>query len=117
MKLCYVANTLFFVHVMLYQSCIYCRTMFDGEFTSLNKMNETNTVCVPKPRKVFSKGSESYLVMEYLEMSSLSKYDERKLGANRPSSQMDVCLSWYFSNHFTRGLFANKIVKMHFVQV
>ena len=52
--------------------------MFDGEFASLTKINETGTIRVPKPIKVFNKDSEVYLVMEYLDMSSLRKYTERK---------------------------------------
>ena len=50
--------------------------MFDGEFASLLRISETNTVKVPKPIKAFSRGSESYLVIEYLDMRSLDKYSE-----------------------------------------
>lgn len=48
--------------------------MLDGEYASLVHLNETNTVKVPTPIKSFSKGSESYLVVEYLEMNGLDKY-------------------------------------------
>ncbi|CAK8684829.1 ketosamine-3-kinase-like [Clavelina lepadiformis] len=49
------------------------RIMFDGEYASLEKLHKCNIVRVPKPIKVFGRGDESYFVMEYLNINSLSK--------------------------------------------
>ena len=48
--------------------------MLDGEYESLLHLKETQTVKVPNPIKSFTKGSESYLIVEYLDMNGLDKY-------------------------------------------
>eukprot|EP00112_Aurelia_sp_Birch-Aquarium-sp1_P017747 Seg4150.2 transcript_id=Seg4150.2/GoldUCD/mRNA.D3Y31 product=Ketosamine-3-kinase protein_id=Seg4150.2/GoldUCD/D3Y31 len=55
--------------------------MFRGEFESLKKIMETNTVTVPAPLKVVTNEEkhESIFIMEFIEMKSLSKF-QAKLG-------------------------------------
>ncbi|XP_060109039.1 fructosamine-3-kinase [Heteronotia binoei] len=56
------------------------RTMFEGEMASLDAIQQTNTLRVPKPIKVIDlPGGGAAFAMEYLEMKSLSKYSA-KLG-------------------------------------
>uniref|UniRef100_V9KNS5 protein-ribulosamine 3-kinase n=1 Tax=Callorhinchus milii TaxID=7868 RepID=V9KNS5_CALMI len=51
------------------------RRMFDGELAGLDAILKTKTVKVPKPVKVIDlPDGGSTLVMEYLDMSSISKY-------------------------------------------
>ncbi|XP_072796044.1 ketosamine-3-kinase isoform X1 [Vicugna pacos] len=57
------------------------RRMFEGEMASLTAILETGTVRVPKPIKVLeAPGGGSVLVMEHLDMQSLSSH-AAKLGA------------------------------------
>ncbi|CAL1276696.1 unnamed protein product [Larinioides sclopetarius] len=52
--------------------------MFEGELEGLKAIKKTNTVRVPTPIKVIDlKSSGTCLVMEYIEMSGLSKYAEQ----------------------------------------
>ncbi|GBM53724.1 Fructosamine-3-kinase [Araneus ventricosus] len=52
--------------------------MFEGELEGLKEVKKTNTVRVPTPIKVVDLKSSGYcLVMEYIEMSGLSKYAEQ----------------------------------------
>lgn len=55
--------------------------MFRGEFASLEAIKNTNTVRVPNPIKIIEDEGklQSVLVMEHIEMRSLSKY-QAKLG-------------------------------------
>ncbi|XP_064392906.1 ketosamine-3-kinase-like [Halichondria panicea] len=54
------------------------RSMFEGEYASLDALYSTHTVTVPKPIKVFPDGSGSgwFFAMEHLEMTGRSKYQE-----------------------------------------
>nr|XP_039262138.1 ketosamine-3-kinase-like [Styela clava] len=47
------------------------KLMFDGEYTGLRAIAETNTIRVPKPFKVIKRSHGAILVMEYLNMHSL----------------------------------------------
>ena len=51
-------------------------TMFQGEFASLVKIQETETVKVPRPVKVLEREPGAVLVMEYLELGSCSSQAE-----------------------------------------
>ncbi|XP_022523786.2 ketosamine-3-kinase isoform X1 [Astyanax mexicanus] len=54
------------------------RKMFDGEKASLDAIQSTNTIKVPKPVKVIAlEGGGSVFVMEHVDMRSLNRYSAR----------------------------------------
>lgn len=55
-------------------------TMFAAEFSGLNELASTQTLRVPKPVVYGQNNENSFLVLEYLELSRASKTSERLLG-------------------------------------
>ncbi|XP_076809857.1 ketosamine-3-kinase-like [Clavelina lepadiformis] len=56
------------------------RTMYEGEYLSLTKLDQTQVIKVPKPIKLFNRGNMTFFVMEYLPFYSLRHEKAGSLG-------------------------------------
>lgn len=56
------------------------RDMFEAEYEGLNEIFQTHTIRVPKPLCTGQDNTNSYLVMEYLELGGTSDASSEKLG-------------------------------------
>ncbi|MFZ2725150.1 MAG: fructosamine kinase family protein [Methylococcaceae bacterium] len=72
-------------------------SMFSAEFSALQELAKTNTVCVPKPIVYGQTNNHAFLVLDYLELNTKTKQAQQLLG--RQLAQLHKIKQAFFGWH------------------